>query len=357
MSTENVSATPKIQLYDPAIVKLNPAISARKGEPAKSKVDMFADNMMERREANRPHQIMPGVVRVLEDGTVEVLVGRHRLAAEVKLNSMLGEGMEPFQFLAVAVPSTDEQALLDAIEENEYRVASSPFDRGESAKKLADLGYSQKLIGQKFGIKQSTVSSLIQCADLPKKIQAAFDAGKITEEALMIIASYNSDKVLQDELFGLAAQESQARKDVEARAAARAKGEVVEAEPEKSEETETDTPTTGKKSSVPKSTAVTGKKKKKTSDKITGSDVKSAVAKKGAGKKKSAPKDKGRSKMELLKFWQAIAGEKVTEEVPDTWREFAERQEMFLDGDISETQFRNTVTKCFKEKFAASKAA
>lgn len=333
---------PKIQAYDPKKIKVNSTIAARCGDPSPAKIEAFANNMLERREAGLPHQIQPGVVRVLEDDTVELIIGRHRRDAEIKLNAAIGKDDDPYLFYAIAVPATDQQALLDAIDENEYRVASTLFDRGESWQKLVDFGMSQAEIARRYNTSEATVSDTLACAKASKKIREAVEKGKLTEEAARDIVRYTKDKAVQEEYFQLATQVREATDAILKRAEARANGESVEGESEAEAVT---------RSRAPKSDAVKKGKggRKHAPGKVTSKDVRSAVQQK-TGK---SNKGSGNNFKDLLVLLESKYGERVEEAVPEPYRELAEALEKFKDGG-SDRKLIEAWEKCVKTRFAST---
>lgn len=340
----------ELKNFLPDDVKRNPAIAARFGEPDPKKVERFAQNMLERRESGQPYQIMPGVVRILDSGDVELIAGSHRLAAIAKLNDAMPKDTpdaELYYFEAIAIPADDEQALLAALDENEFRVASSALDKAESFARLEALGKTQKDIAERYGYKPSTVSDYLKLRELPKKLKDKIERGTLTEEAAVVFARYNKDTKLQEEYADLAEVYAKARTAVEARAEARAKGE-----------TEPESETEQVKGAAPVSEAVKGKGKK--GAKVTAADAKKAVANKGGQKrkKKSAKADTGHTKKDLFTFFEATFGDDVQEEVPEPYTALATAIEKYLtDSEFTELRLKNAWVKAVREKFAASSAA
>ena len=331
-----------IQTFDPSTIVFNPTISARKGEPDPAKVDKLANNFVERREAGRAHQICPGIVRITESKKgkelVEVIAGRNRLAACVKLNSMLPEGGEPFLFSAIAVPSTDEQALLDAIDENEFRTATNALDKAAAIQRLLDRGNSQSKIAQHLQLSESLVSEILRCSKLPKGIQTKYEKGEITEGGIILLARYNKDKDLQTELLSIAEQEREARE----RAEQRAEGKDVAPAATKGSKSE---PT------APASDAVKSKKrggKATPTGRTTAGDVKKAVKKKGAAKRKSdGPEKKTRAEFVTFLGWLVPDEHDLGEPVGD----LAGKLESWFDGDASDQQLKNQIVKSCRSKY------
>ncbi len=347
--SSGTNAAPKIQFFDPATVQVNKAILARKGDPDKKRVKELASNFFDRRESGRSPQIQPGIVRVSDDGTVEVIAGRHRLAADLYLNSQDGVG-DPFEFMAIAVPANDEQALIDAIEENEWRTATDVFDRAEAMSKLVDLKKTHAEIAIHFNCKESTVSETLRLGKAPAKIKKMVKDGLMTEEAAYVFARYNDDPKTQEELVNLATATREALSAIEDRAANKADAET-EAEQEQAEEGDSK----GKKKSkgsAPTSEAVKGKKKA-ASKKVTASDAKDAVKKKGVAKRKTETA-KGRSKKDLVLFLEAMVG---SDDIAEPIKELAGVIERYLDEDIGERGLQNSFEKCCKAKFTAASAA
>lgn len=335
---------PKTQLFKPEELIVNPGIRARRGEPRPADVERLANNMLERRNNGQFHQIQPGVVRILDDGTAELIAGDHRRLAQIKLNSSLPDGSAPedrFEFWAVAVPANDQQALLDALDENEFRKATDVADRGEAWQKLIDLGFKQAEVAARYQVGESTVSETIRVAKLPRKYIDAIKKGKLTEEAAMALARWNKDPKLQEELAELAEQERIAREAIEARAEARAKGEK-----EPAAATVKDN---GK--GAPKSDAVKKGGRKTAPGRTTAADVKAAAKKKGVNKREGKS---GNSIRDLVKLLASQYGEKVEESVPEPYSELASAIEEYADG-LGDRAFLNRWEKCVRTRFASEK--
>lgn len=193
-----------IREFDPTTVVRNPAIMARMGEPDSEKVDVFVANFFERRDTGRAHQIQPGVVRTFKEKgkeVTEVIVGSHRLAACLKANRLIDKKDDPFLFTAVVVPATDEQALIDAIQENEIRVASSIFDRADSMQRLLDLGIKQNRIAKIFGVTEGSVSQTLAAQKCDKKLRKMVLDGDIEAEAAVILMRLEPDDTKRQQLI------------------------------------------------------------------------------------------------------------------------------------------------------------
>lgn len=368
----------QVQAFDPKDVITSPALLARKGPPKKDKVQEFAENMLGRREQGRPHQIQPGVVRINEDGTVECFIGQHRKAAEEWLNTQLPEGEEPFMFYALAVPSTDEQALIDAIQENAWREEANLEDKAHAAEVLKGMGKTQEESAKHLKCSVGYVSDILRYSKLPSKFKKMVKDGTLTEEAGLDLARYNKMPEVQEKILTVA---TEAREAVDAIHQQQAEHEAAEAEaaaelaaekaagkggskkggkkvadveaPAGSEEAPA---TTKGKSGVAVSDAVKNKPKaagrKSTPGRVTGSDVKDAAAKLGV-KKKSAAKseEKGRTKKQFLTFLAVNFGSNV-EGVPEPIAELAAKIEEALDdATFSDKRLANAFTKCCKEDF------
>ncbi len=344
-----------VQEYNPSEVLINPAIAARKGDPNKKKIAEFAENMVSRREQGRMHQIQPGLVTVDENDVATVIVGRHRLEAEKLLNTKIGPDDEMYTFYAIAIPSTDEQALIDAIEENAWRNATTPEDRGYAMGLLADMGKTHAEIAKHFKVGESTVGETLRYIKLPAKFRKMVAEGLMTEEAAFTAARYNKDAKAQEDIMNLAISNRAALDAIAARAEGHTSAEAEgEAETEDEESDAAEGTATGKKSThkAPKSDAV--KKKaaggKKTPGKVTADDVKAAAKKLGKNKKKTDG-PKGRSKADFITFLAASYGPNVEEEIAAPILELAEKLEEYFDNKISDRQMKNAFEKCCKAKF------
>ena len=350
----------KLQAFVPSEVVVNPALLARKGTPDKKKVQALAENMLQRREDGRPHQIQPGVVRVNGDGVAECFVGQHRLAAETLLNTQMPEGVDPFEFWAIAVPSNDEQALIDAVEENAWREATTLEDRGYAMHLLEDAGVTQEKIGKHFKLATSTVSDTLRFAKMPAKFRKMVKDGTMTEEAALLAARYNKDAKIQEDIMAVAVQTRTALDAIAERAANHADAEK-EAEAEASTEPEegAEAPEKGKKASTktaPTSDAVKGKKKAAggkgaTKGKVTAEDVKQAINTLDVKKKKAAGDKKAtRTMTNFLTFLEANYGPNVDENVSEAIAEWAGKFEDWRNMKVGDQGLKNAFAKCFKSK-------
>lgn len=190
----------KIQEYNADDVVVNKAISARKGDPDPEDVGRMAGNFADRVSKKLDHQIQPGIVR-LEKGTVELVAGRHRLEAVKVYNKNRGEGEEPLMFLAITIKAGDEEGLVTAITENEYRTASDVFDRAEAIQKLVDMGRAQKDIAVIFGLSEGTISQMVKVAALEKKYVKAVRDGDLEQDAAIMIAGLDVKDSKRQEIF------------------------------------------------------------------------------------------------------------------------------------------------------------
>lgn len=328
----------KLIEVDPSTVVENPVIAARKGAPNKAKIKKFAENFLERREAGRPHQIQPGVSRIGDDDVVEVIIGHHRLYGARLLNSQLGPDDEPYLFSTIVVPSTDKQALIDAITENEWRVAANAVDKAEAMQKLIDMGLTREEVAKTYGCAVSWVGDLLRIAKLNNKVIDLYLKGKITESALTDIARYEGDETLQEDFLAIAEQEKEARVAAVNLAQARAKEDDTPS---------SDKPKTKTKGTAPVSEAVKGKKKPSTkapSDKVTSDDVKKAAER--TGKKAKAPGKDTRNTKELRVFLASSFGSEVTEELPAPAVELANKLVDWLDKDVGDRGLRDCFLRC-----------
>lgn len=336
----DTAAAPKIQLFDPNDITVNAKLAARKGEPDKAKVKALAGNFQTRRSEGRPHQIQPGIVRI-EDDVVELIAGRNRLEGMRLCNSKLKEGEEPFLFAAIAVPSSDTQALIDAVQENEWRTAANAVDRAEAMQKLVDLGKKRKDIATVFGCSDSLVGDLLPVAKLPKKIIDMYLAGKLDQQSLSDIARYADDETLQIDLLAAADQIRASRVEAVRLAEARAKEDATPSADKPKEKT-------GK--NVPVSDAVKEKKRnsKGSTERITNKDVRAAAEGKNL-KKKTAGGKETRNAKDLRVFLAATFGPEVTEAIPDAAVEIADKIIDWLDKDVGDRGLKDCIIRNVKE--------
>ena len=191
----------KTQEFDVNEVLENPAIAARAGALDAEHVMELAKSFAERIEAGLEHQIQPGVVRMNGSGHPEVIVGRHRLGATRAYNESKGENDEALPFIAIVIRADDEQGLITAITENEYRLASNIFDRSESMQKLVDLGKSQKEVARIFNLSEGTVTQTLKAGKLQTKFKKAVLNGDLEQDAALMIADLDTDDELRMKIF------------------------------------------------------------------------------------------------------------------------------------------------------------
>lgn len=176
----------------------NEAVSARVGIPDPEKISHLAENFIERRGAGMNHQIQPGVVRATGKGKFEVIVGRNRAYAN---KAATDAAKEDYLFNAVVVESGDEAALIDAIQENEYRVASNIFDRATAVERLIALGKSQVEIATIFGLSEASISQTRKAGKLDTKYKRAVENGDLEPDAAILIANLDADETTKTEIF------------------------------------------------------------------------------------------------------------------------------------------------------------
>ena len=336
----------KIQEFDPRTVTIDPAIIARKGEPSKKKIEEMAANFLARRDAGRNHQIQPGLVR-MQEGVPQVVAGRHRLGACQYITNGTGEVL-PFQ--AIVVDADNLEALIDSIEENEWRNATDAFDRADAMAKLKDLkpDVTQEEIAAHFHCSQSLVSDILRVGKLPAKYRKMVRDGQLTEEAAIRIARYSKDPKAQEEVLELSQATRAAMDAIAERAEAKANAET-EAEAEQAEEQEADGKAKSKKvKGAPRSEAVKGKGRTAAKGRVTAEDVQTAEERR-TPKKKTAKKqaDTGRSKRALLTFMEALV---QSDDYSQPVKDLCSKIEEYLDGEVGERGLASAFERCCKEK-------
>lgn len=86
---------------------------------------------------------------------------------------------------------SDTEAVKKAIAENAQRADLKPIERAKRFKQLADLGTSQKEIGQLAGgLSQPVVANSIRLLELPEEVQAMVDGGELTEAHGVILVKW-----------------------------------------------------------------------------------------------------------------------------------------------------------------------
>lgn len=120
--------------------------------------------------ANSGIQFRPSV-RQLQDGTYELVDGRHRIRVWQELGHTDIE-VEVEQL-------TDEQAFVKHVVANHHRGENDPVGLSKIIKKLRDQGRTYDDIGKMIGYSGSTVSQYAILASLPDVYQQAVSAGQL----------------------------------------------------------------------------------------------------------------------------------------------------------------------------------
>lgn len=335
-----------IQEFLPEEIILNPAIMERPGDPDEEFVAQLADSIFDNGQED--------VGKVRKDGDkIELIAGKHRLAAIQMLNANLSDGQKPFKFRAEVVSADDSTALTKSVLENEFKLPPTLFERADAMQRLVDSGKTQVQVGKAFNVPESVVSDTLKAGKLPKKYRVMVEKGKMTEEAAIVFARYNKDPKTQEDLLKLAEQTREAEDAIIARAEAHA-GAEADAEAESAaDEGKKKKKSKGKTEAdrvfdqMPKPRKAGGKKQ--TPGKITASDAKAAVKKKGVQKRTTGPAP-GISKNKFITILQALFGPKA-QDVPKPVKELAKKIEARLDDEISDAVLQNAFLKCCKESF------
>ncbi len=340
----------KILQLEPNDVLINPATRARKGEPSGAKVQVMAENFLTRREEGREHQLAPGIVRMSEEEQPMLVAGEHRLLACKRLNAALVEGQEPFLFYAVVVRADDQQALVDALTENELRTDATIFDRGDAYARLIENGLTQLDIAKRLNVSQASVSDALAANKLPKKIwKLVLGDGKtppsMTEEAAVVFARIK-DKELQEEVIQTAYAYQQSLDDIAERSQKPAVEDDTAGDNGDDTDAGEDTPAPAKKKTkgnVPVSDAVKNKKKGKAATK---GKVGAEVAKKAARDKGAMKESEGRrTAKQLMVDLETLFGPNV-EGVAASIRKLVSKLEEYLDKDIGIQGLKNSFMNC-----------
>ncbi len=118
--------------------------------------------------------IQPVVVRPLEDGRYELIVGERRwlAAQEADLETVP----------ALVRDSADAELLQTALIENVSRENLNPIDEARALATLVeDLGVSKQDIARRVGRSRAAVSNLIRLLDLPDEVLALLETGALSE--------------------------------------------------------------------------------------------------------------------------------------------------------------------------------
>lgn len=146
-------------------------------------------------KTNGIHQ--PLIVRPHPDddaqhGRYQIAAGhRRRLAAH-----LAGEETVP----CVIRPLTDDQMLDVVFAENYHRADINAIDRAQLIQLLVDQGMTQQAIAHRFSMSRPAVSNALRLLKLPKDIQAAVVAGKISNrqaEALLPLATLPKEALIR----------------------------------------------------------------------------------------------------------------------------------------------------------------
>lgn len=318
----------KLKEYAPESVVVAPELRARKGPPDPANVQRIAESIA----ANG--QLQPGVVRE-EDGKFSLVIGEHRLEACKLLNGMLAAGDEPFKFYAVAVKANDEKALIDAIVENEFRVATDVFDRCVSMQRLTDMGKSQSEVAKIFDVSEATVTQTLKAGKLPVKYQKMVKNGDMTQDAALLIADIE-DKTLQAEVAEAALAYAQQMAELEDRAEKRRQEKAAAAEAAAAEKAAAEAEARGEKAPAPAKKKASAKKEppKKSKPKVTKEAVKAGKKQKGLSNEPVPV-----SKSKFIATMEALGEDP---EIPQSARDLMGRIEGYLDGEYTVTQLANS---------------
>jgi len=119
--------------------------------------------------------IQPIGIRLLADGSGELLFGERRLRAARSLG---------WQEIDARVwPAGDDPgAAIKGLIENLQRQDLNALERAKGYKRLADMGLTQKEIAQRVGLKaENSVYRYLALLDLPLEVQGTLPRGRVTE--------------------------------------------------------------------------------------------------------------------------------------------------------------------------------
>jgi ParB/RepB/Spo0J family partition protein len=172
-------------------------IPTSKLKPAKDNIRSELGDVTELATSIQSHGLqVPLIVVPNGDGqTFEVVAGGRRLAAARKLKLATVE-------CDVRGPMTDVDRVATMIAENVQRRSLTPTDEARAYQRLVDLGWSQRKVGEEFGITQPQVSKRLSLLELPTEAQKEVDAGGITIPEALELTKIRDPKrvkrVLQD---------------------------------------------------------------------------------------------------------------------------------------------------------------
>ena len=129
---------------------------------------------------------------------IQLAFGHNRLAAYRLLTSERGTG---WSRLPLEIRTMDDQQMANAAwSENEKRRNVTPIERARAIhKRMEDFGWTQEQTAEQLQLARSTITNILRLLKLPDDIQAAIDAGKISERtAQALVGLFDLPEGLRD---------------------------------------------------------------------------------------------------------------------------------------------------------------
>ncbi len=189
-----------------SVVRLAPDDIAPNPEQPRKKFPMDELEMLKSSIA-RDGFLQPVVVRRLEDGSYQLVVGERRLRAAREL------GLE--EIPAVVSEVEDERLLELALIENVQREDLNPIELASGYRRLMEAkGWTQEVLAENLGVSRSGVSNTLRLLDLDTDIQEAIARGHISMGHAKVLLSV-ADRKEQRVLFERIAEEKLTVRDLE----------------------------------------------------------------------------------------------------------------------------------------------
>jgi len=135
--------------------------------------------------------IQPVIVRAVEDGHYELIVGERRWRA-AQLAGLL-------KIPALVRDVSDNQLLELALIENIQREELNPLETALAFQSLIDdLGLTQQEVADRVGKQRSTVTNLLRVLNLPTKVQERVRSGQLSLGHAKALASLSSPRLQID---------------------------------------------------------------------------------------------------------------------------------------------------------------
>jgi ParB family chromosome partitioning protein len=185
-----------------------PAASAPPNGPAEIPVDRIRPNPeqprrrfdpaeLERLAASiRQHGVLqPVVVRAVDDGGYELVVGERRWRAA----QVAGLPRLPAVIADVAPRERLELALVENVQRHDL----NPIELALAFRALAESGATQEEIGTRVGLERSTIANHLRLLELPREMQGDVESGSLSvghAKAILAVGSPERRRALRDRI-------------------------------------------------------------------------------------------------------------------------------------------------------------